>query len=275
MKTHSVFRPASGLACRSAFSAASRAGLVLLVAACAPRPAADEDASGSAAATDLTPAQELVARSVAFHDPDGVWGSRSISMSWVGTDGEGGERVAVDLEFGADERDFALAGRYRGSAIEYETTADGWSASVDGVAQADLPDADRERMRLHREDGMFWRSYYGFLAGLPMKISDPGSHLDHDVIETAFMDREVHAVRVTYDPDTGGDTWYFYFDPATAQLVGCRFYHEESANDGEYITFEGLTGDSGLRLPRLRGWYVNADGRHLGTDEVRTVRVGP
>ncbi len=267
MKTLRMFRPA--------FRHAFWAWLVLLAAACGPRPPADEDASGSVAEADLTRAQELVARSVAFHDPDGVWGSRSVSMSWVGTDGEGGERVAVDLEFGADERDFALAGRYRGSSIEYETTADDWSATVDGVAQADLPDADRERMRLHREEGMFWRSYYGFLAGLPMKISDPGSHLDPDIIETAFLDREVHAVRVTYDPDTGGDTWYFYFDPGTAQLVGCRFYHDESANDGEYITFEGLVEGGGLRLPRLRGWYVNADGRHLGTDEVGAIRVGP
>lgn len=270
MKTPRMLRPAF----RPASRTVSWLWLVVLAAGCGPRPPADEDASGSVAAADLTPAQELVARSVAFHDPDGIWGSRSISMSWVGTDGEGGERVAVDLEFGADERDFALAGRYRGSSIEYETRTDGWSATVDGVAQADLPDADRERMRLHREDGMFWRSYYGFLAGLPMKISDPGSHLDPDVIETAFLDRDVHAVRVTYDPDTGGDTWYFYFDPGTAQLVGCRFYHDESANDGEYIAFEGLAEGGGLRLPRLRGWYVNADGRHLGTDEVGTIRVG-
>ncbi len=266
-----MFRPAF----RPALRAGSWLWLVPLAAACGPRPPADEDASSSAEEAEPTPAQELVARSVAFHDPDGVWGSRPISMSWTGTDGEGGERVAVDLEFGADERNFALAGRYRGSSIEYETAADGWSATVDGVAQADLPGADRERMRLHREDGMFWRSYYGFLAGLPMKISDPGSHLDPDIIGTVFMDREVHAVRVTYDPDTGGDTWYFYFDPGTAQLVGCRFYHDESANDGEYITFEGLAEGGGLRLPRLRGWYVNADGRHLGTDAVGTIRVGP
>ena len=270
METLRKVRPAAGVALRPA----SPALLVLLAAACGPAPA-DEDGSVTRAETALTPAQELVARSVAFHDPDGVWGSRSIAMSWAGTDGEGGERVAVDLEFGADERDFALAGRYRGFSIEYETTAEGWSATVDGVAQAELPEADRERMRLHREGGMFWRSYYGFLAGLPMKIADPGAHLDPEIIETIFMDREVHAVRVTYDADVGGDTWYFYFDPATAQLVGCRFYHDESANDGEYIVFEELTEGGGLRLPRLRGWYMNADDRHLGTDEAGTIRVGP
>ena len=265
-----MFRPV----CRPASHASLAASFVLLSAACG-RGSPDEAASAAVEEAEPTPAQELVARSVVFHDPEGIWGSRPITVSWVGTDGEGGERVAVDLEFGADERDFAFSGRYRGSTMEYETTVDGWSATVEGVPQENLPEADRERLRLHREGGMFWRSYYGFLAGLPMKIFDHGSHLDPEVIETTFMDREVHAVRVTYDPDIGGDTWYFYFDPVTAQLVGCRFYHDESANDGEYLTFEGLTEGGGLRLPRLRGWYVNSDGRHLGTDEVGTIRVGP
>ncbi|WP_425153902.1 DUF6503 family protein [Candidatus Palauibacter sp.] len=263
MKTHPLFRLVLAVS-------------PVLLAACADAPPSrDDGAADQAVRAETTPALDLVARSVAFHDPDGVWGSEAISMSWVGTDGEGGERVAVNLRFGADERDFALSGRYRGSEIEYETTTDGWSATVDGVAEPDLPAADRESMRLQREDGMFWRSYYGFLAGLPMKIADPGAYIEPDVTETTFMDRPVQAVKVTYEPEVGGDTWYFYFDPGTAQLVGCRFYHDESANDGEYITFEGLAEGGGIRLPRLRAWYVNADGRHLGTDEVGEIRVGP
>ena len=128
-------------------------------------------------------------------------------------------------------------------------------------------------MRLDREDGRFWRSYYGFLAGLPMKIADPGARLDPEVAETTFEGRDVNAVRVTYDPEVGGDTWYFYFDPETAELVGCRFYHDESANDGEYITFEGLAEANGLRLPRYREWYTNEGDRFLGSDEIRSVTV--
>ena len=263
MKTHPLFRLVLAVS------------PVLLTACADAPPSRDDGAADQAVRAETTPALDLVARSIAFHDPNGVWGSEAISMSWVGTDGEGGERVAVNLRFGADERDFALSGRYRGSGIDYETTTDGWSATVDGIAEPDLPAADRESMRLHREDGMFWRSYYGFLAGLPMKIADPGAYLEPDVIETTFMDRPVQAVKVTYEPEVGGDTWYFYFDPGTAQLVGCRFYRDESANDGEYIMFEELAEGGGLRLPRLRAWYVNADGRHLGTDEVGEIRVGP
>jgi hypothetical protein len=63
------------------------------------------------------------------------------------------------------------------------------------------------------------------------------------------------------------------FDADTAELVGCRFYHDESANDGEYITFEGLAEGGGLRLPRYREWHTNAGDRFLGSDEIRSVTV--
>ncbi len=231
---------------------------------------AGDETPGGGDAVDA-PAAQLVERSIAFHDPGGVWGSRAIEMVWFGTGSDGGERVSVELGFGADESDFALSGRYAGASIEYETTRESWSASVDGQPSPD--EEARARMRLDREDGMFWRSYYGFLAGLPMKIADPGARLDPEVAETTFEGREVHAVRVTYDPDVGGDIWYFYFDPATAELVGCRFYHDESANDGEYITFEGRAEGGGLRLPRYREWYTNDGDRFLGSDEIRSVRV--
>ena len=55
--------------------------------------------------------------------------------------------------------------------------------------------------------------------------------------------------------------------------MGCRFYHDESANDGEYITFEGLAEGGGLRLPRYREWYTNNGDRFLGSDEIRSVTV--
>jgi len=219
-----------------------------------------------------TPAGALVARSIEFHDPDGIWGHREIRLDWAGTDAKGGERVAVQVRLGEDPSDFSLSGRYAGSEIEYRTTGQDWSVVVDG-SEDPSPEV-RERMRLNREDGMFWRSYYGFLVGLPMKILDPGTHLDPDVIETTFHDRPVQAVRLTYDPEVGGETWYFYFDPDTAELVGCRFYYDESLNDGEYIVFENLVEAGTLRLPRNRRWYVNVNSRFLGEDEIGSLEVG-
>lgn len=251
--------------------------------ACAPaepsggeRPPGDAaEAGGEAPATRVetpaTPAGRLLARSIAFHDPEGSWGSRSLAIDWVGTDDGGEERVAVQLRLHPDGSTFELSGRYGGSEIRYRTRGDSVSATVDG--ESELTPETRRRMRLDREDGLFWRSYYGFLAGLPMKLRDPGARIDPEPIETEFMGSPVTAIRVSYDPNVGGDVWYFYFDPDTARLVGCRFHHDEAAGDGEYLVFEGLVEAAGLRLPRTRRWYMNVDDRFLGEDEIRGIAI--
>jgi len=82
-------------------------------------------------------------------------------------------------------------------------------------------------------------------------------------------------MKVTYDAEVGGDTWYVYFEPERYRMVGYRFYHDEARGDGEYIVLEGEHAIGGMRIPARRSWYVNADGRYLGTDELigdRSVR---
>ena len=83
--------------------------------------------------------------------------------------------------------------------------------------------------------------------------------------------RPVLSLRVTYDPEVGVDTWYLYFDPDTSALVGYRFYHDESANDGEYIVLEGEVSSGTLRLPKARTWYTHGDDRLLGTDTLTSL----
>ena len=72
---------------------------------------------------------------------------------------------------------------------------------------------------------------------------------------------------MTYDPEVGTDTWYFYFDPSNYALVGYRFYHDESANDGEYIILDRLE-EGDMRLPKVRSWFRNNDDELLGTDKL-------
>ncbi|MEM1322964.1 MAG: hypothetical protein AAGG75_22050 [Bacteroidota bacterium] len=57
-----------------------------------------------------------------------------------------------------------------------------------------------------------------------------------------------------------------YIHPSTYALLGYRFYHDESKNDGEYITLEGKVLLNGIRFPQTRKWYKNADDKFLGAD---------
>jgi len=51
-------------------------------------------------------------------------------------------------------------------------------------------------------------------------------------------------------------------------LRGYRFYHDESVNDGEYITIEGEELIEEIRYPKTRKWYVNKNDEYLGADEL-------
>jgi len=217
-------------------------------------------------------AEALLARSIAFHDPDGRWGRDLVRLAWNGTGADGEERSLSDITIHPNS-DFEMDGSYRGTPLHYSVTG--------GVVAYELKDAPDsaaaealEALRLSRDGGMFWRDYYTYLAGLPMKLRDAGTIIEPRVILTEFMGRAVEAIKVTYDPEVGGDTWYFYFDPDSAELVGCRFYHDESLNDGEYIVLEGLIEADGVRIPRKRSWYMNADDEYLGDDTIERLSLG-
>ena len=216
-------------------------------------------------------AEALLGRSIEFHDAQQRFGREVVQLAWAGTDAEGEPTSSMDMSIHPDGASFEMSGIYRGAAFEYFTDGTTVTALVDGTE----PSAETaQRMALSRDGGMFWRDYYGYLAGLPMKLRDPGTIIDPEVISTEFMESDVLAIRVTYSAEVGGDTWYFYFDADTAELVGCRFYHDEAANDGEYIVLEGLVEGDGLRLPQKRSWFTNAEGRYLGGDLIESVAIG-
>lgn len=66
----------------------------------------------------------------------------------------------------------------------------------------------------------------------------------------------------------GDDIWYFYMDKSDYQMIGYRFYHVESENDGEYITLEGEVKTNKMRIPQTRKWYYNKDDKYLGADKL-------
>ena len=104
-----------------------------------------------------------------------------------------------------------------------------------------------------------------------MKLRDRGTIVDPEAIRTEFQGGVVWQVRVTYDPEVGTDTWYFYIDPRSFALVGYRFYHDETANDGEYIILDRIIEGDGMRLPKVRSWYRNDNDELVGTDTLRSI----
>jgi len=224
-------------------------------------------AAGAAPASQMS-ADEVIARAIAYHDPGGAWSEGSFRLRIAGTRPLAGPTFTTIVLDNAAGR-FHLQRERMGRTIETTVTGDECWTRLNGSSE--FSDEEAERFGLTCEAMRRSRDYHAYLYGLPMKLRDPGTRIGPEAERDEFEGREAWSVRVTYDPAVGGDTWYFYFDTDNFALIGYRFYHDEAANDGEYIVLDRETEGGGLRLPRVRAWYMHEDDRHLGTDTIQAI----
>jgi len=210
-------------------------------------------------------AETLLAQSQAFHDPSGEWAGFAHTLKIRETRPNGADRrIQVTLDHGNQR--FVYDRTMDGEHLVKSLVKGECTASLNGSEM--IPEADAKRLRTGCDAIRRSYHYYLYLYGLPMKLNDPGTNIDPEVEVTAFSGAEVWAVRVTYAEAVGSDIWYFYFDPGTSELVGCRFYHDEAKGDGETIVFEGLYQIGDMKIPQHRTWYTNKDKRLLGSDHL-------
>ena len=216
------------------------------------------------------PADTLLARSLAYHDPAGLFMDSTHQLS-LREQRPGKPDRETTITFDGAGTTLALSQQRDGRLIEARVNQENCQATLDGATA--IPDSLVTRYRLSCE-GLSWvRDYYAFLFALPMKITAAGTVLAPAATETTFQGRPVYALRATFDPATGSDTWLLYLDKSTYALVGYRFFHDEAANDGEYIVLKGEASAAGIRLPRERHWYTNAGDRFLGADIIERYEV--
>lgn len=201
-------------------------------------------------------AEELLERSIRYHDPDGKFarGSFTLTLSESRPD-ERARKTEFQLDNAESTFEFLRPG----------ADGSGMTFRVRGEEVLDSSELAPER-------ALRTRNYYLYLYGLPMKLRDPGTRLHPEVHEKTFEQTPAYELKVTYDEEVGGDTWYFYLERDSYALIGYRFYHDESKNDGEYIVLEGEAEGAGLRLPRHRKWYRHQDDGYLGTDTIESIK---
>jgi hypothetical protein len=225
-------------------------------------------ASIPAIAADTPSPQDLLTSTIARHDPNGEWAASAYRMVIRETrpDGRSSDTtILVDNRAGL----FRTTSMRDGDMVVGSIDSNGCTFLVNGTP--DFPDEVRELHRLTCDRLERIRNYYTYLWGLPMKLRDPGTALGDSVVGKEFEGKTALELRVTYAEGVGSDVWYFYFDPASHDLIGYRFYHDEAAGDGEYITLDGIVEGAGLRLPKTRSWHTHKENEHLGTDTLVSI----
>lgn len=216
---------------------------------------------------ELPDAQTLIAKSISYHDPDELFLSTAVQLRFS-DERPGSEPREAQVVIDVPNQRFEMV---RSGEREIAGIVDPNQCLMTLDGRADPTDQEREAFRLSCDRIRMFRDYYTYLWGLPMKLKDKGTQLGEPFTDQ-FNGQPVVAIRVQYDPGVGSDTWYFYFQPSTHALVGYRFYHDESQNDGEYIVLQNEVQGHGMRLPKSRAWYTHQGDEWLGTDHLLSIQ---
>lgn len=208
-------------------------------------------------------AQDILNKSIQYHDPQGKWSKEKFTFNLEETRPNGSIRY-TNLDINLPEDYFAM--QQKNGEDEMVRIMQRGECQHQYQGKSDISEETTQRLRLTCERTTFFRNYYTYLWGLPMKLKDPGTILHEQVEMSDYFGKPAYKLKVTYDTNVGSDTWYFYFDLKTYALIGYRFYHDETKNDGEYILLEDEAVINGLRLPKNRKWYMHQDAKFLGTD---------
>jgi hypothetical protein len=79
--------------------------------------------------------------------------------------------------------------------------------------------------------------------------------------------KEYLVLKVKYEESIGTDSWYFIL---TQNLCFKKYtIYDETKNDGEYILLSDEESFHGIKIPKVRAWYMNKDGSYLATDTLK------
>ncbi|WP_421764157.1 DUF6503 family protein [Ekhidna sp.] len=190
-----------------------------------------------------TPADQVLARAKAYHDPQDVWPSLVTTFTFKETRPEGPDRsTIISLNNGNSYMKIN-----RNDEEVYEVNGE--------VAEVLKGDKDKER-------ALVLRNYYLYLWGLPMKLYDSNTPNISLAGDEKVEGVNCRVLRVAYEKDT----WYFYFEEDSGRMLQYKFYQDAAETKGELITLEDEIMVKGIKILQKRSWYTLPEMEYLGTD---------
>lgn len=191
---------------------------------------------------------DLIQKSIAYHDPNGVW--PSLEATFYFTDSLPAPRVSRTYTVSFQNELSKMV--YKIEGLHYIV----WQDSVQ-IFEGEV----------EKEQALRMRNYYSYLWGLPMKLADPGTQIEQNVGEETIDGVSYYVVRVPYEKDI----WYFYLDQKNYRMAAYKFYQDEPNQKGEIIYLEGEKEFEGMKIPANRTWYRTEKPEFLATDMLEKV----
>jgi len=132
----------------------------------------------SIAATAQNPGgKELLQLSILYHDPEGKWDQGAFQLPLYESRPNGGYRL-TDILLDNNRQVFQLKQIRGKDRLSRYLSPD--SCHVTWNYQSDITEENQKRLRLQCDGGnTFFKDYYTYLSGLPMKLKDPGTQIGH------------------------------------------------------------------------------------------------
>ncbi len=211
---------------------------------------------------------DIISKSIKYHDPQGLLTSESLVFSLKEERPNGSDRMTT-LNINIPAELIQIISDRDEHKIISTWHQGNTSFNLDG--SNDISEENIKKYRLNEKRLGFMKDYYRYLWHLPTTLNDPETLIAPMAEMVDFFDQKLLEIKVTYEKEVGVDIWYFYFHPSTYALSGYRFYHDESANDGEYILLSGETKMGSLRLPQRRVWMTHKEDKLLGADVLLSI----
>jgi len=210
---------------------------------------------------------ELLEKTLNYHDPNGNWKSFSDEITVVMTTPNSPKRTSI-ISIDLPQEYFSVTATKDTVTTTYTLDKGKCQMKYHGKV---LDSAEAKEKKMTCDRATLYKNYYSYLYGLPMKLTDSGTNLSNKVEKRLFKGKDYLVLRVTYDETVGSDVWYFYFNPKTYAMEIYQFFKtddtgKEKPDTGEYILLSEEALVNGIRMPKIRAWYYNKDDKYLGTD---------
>lgn len=213
---------------------------------------------------------ELLEKGIAYHDPNGNWNTFNGELFITMETPKGANRDS-HLKINLPKEYFYIKNTRANDTISTEFTVEKDSCSIAFCGSATFSPEVAKKNRLTCKSAKFYRNYYTYLFGLPMKLKDAGTKISEEVERKKFQGKEYLVLKATYDKEKGKEVWCFYFNPKNYALEVYQFFRADDAGNlnlksGEYIVLTDTKTINGIKIPKTRAWYFNKDNTYLGTD---------
>ncbi|MEX0288046.1 MAG: DUF6503 family protein [Flavobacteriaceae bacterium] len=133
--------------------------------------------------------------------------------------------------------------------------------------ETDLPEDIIETYRLNKERSIGHKNFYKLMYGLPMSLNETLWEQIAPAEKGTFEGSEVYRVNVALKEAMISKHWTLLIDVKNYKLLGIEFNHPEApGKEEELIKFESEFEVDGIKLPRIRNWYIKGTNEYLGSD---------